>query len=158
MIAKAWGRKMTLTIDLTPAEELGLFEVARQQGLLPTEAAHRLLTAQLPRVPRWGQEQGLVQEYQALTTQERQGQLTEAQFVRLREVTAALDELEAHDPVEQEADRRVKETSTTRSIFTVAVLTASPTSFIFWTARPARLTITVRCTRRKHSAKTSRLW
>lgn len=102
---------MTLTIDLTPAEELGLFEVARQQGLLPTEAAHRLLTAQLPRVPLWEQEQGLVQEYQALTTQERHGQLTEAQFVRLREVTAALDELEAHDPVEQEAERRVKETS-----------------------------------------------
>lgn len=101
---------MTLTIDLTPAEELGLFEVARQQGLLPTEAAHRLLTAQLPRVPLWEQEQGLVQEYQALTTQERQGQLTEAQLIRLREVTAALDELEAHDPVEQEADRRVKET------------------------------------------------
>lgn len=101
---------MTLTIDLTHAEELGLFEVARQQGLLPTEAAHRLLTAQLPRVPLWEQEQGLVQEYQALTTQERQGQLTNAQSDRLREVTAALDELEAHDPVEQEAERRVKET------------------------------------------------
>ena len=102
---------MTLTIDLTPAEESGLFEVARRQGLRPTEAAHRLLTAQLPRVPVWEQEQGLVQEYQALTTQERQGQLTEAQVIRLREVTAALDEIEAHDPVEQEAERRVQDTS-----------------------------------------------
>ncbi len=90
---------MTLTIDLTPAEELGLVEVARQEGLPPTEAAHRLLSAQLPRVPRWEQEQALVQEYQALTAQERQGQLTSAQSLRLREVTAALDELEAQDPV-----------------------------------------------------------
>ena len=102
---------MTLTIDLTPAEELGLFEVARQQGLLPMEAAHRLLTAQLPRVPRWEQEQGLVQEYQALTTQERQGQLSATQAYRLREVMAALDRLEAQDPAEQEMDRRTQEVS-----------------------------------------------
>ena len=101
---------MTLTIDLPPAEYLGLLEGARQQGLLPTEAAHRLLTAQLPR-PQWEPEQALMQEYRALTTQERQGELTDAHSDRLREVTAALDELEAQDPVEQEADRRVKETS-----------------------------------------------
>lgn len=101
---------MTLTIDLTPAEELGLFEVARQEGLPPTEAAHRLLSAHLPRVPRWEQEQAWVQEYQALTAQERRGQITSTQVKRLREVAAALDELEAQDPVEQEADRRVEET------------------------------------------------
>lgn len=80
---------MTLMIDLTPAEELGLFEVARQKGLPPTEAAHRLLSAQLPRVPLREQERALVQEYQALTTQECRGQMTSAQSKCLREDAAA---------------------------------------------------------------------
>ena len=101
---------MTLTIDLTPAEELGLFEVARQNGLPPAEAAHRLLTAHLPR-PMREQEQAWVQEYQALAAQERRGQLSAAQAHRLREVTAALDELEEHDSMEQEAERRTQEIS-----------------------------------------------
>lgn len=101
---------MTVTIDLTPTEEWGLFEVARQKGLPPTEAAHRLLSAQLPRVPLREQQQALVQEYQTLTTFERQGQLSQNQANRLHEVTTALDTLEALDPVAQEADRRLQET------------------------------------------------
>ena len=102
---------MTLTIDLTPTEEWGLFEVARQEGLPPAEAAHRLLSAQLPRAPlREHQQQALVQEYQGLTTLERQGQLSQNQTSRLHEVVTALDRLEALDPVEQEADRRLQET------------------------------------------------
>ena len=41
---------MTLTIDLTPAEEGRLDAVARRGGVAPTEAARRLLTASLPPV------------------------------------------------------------------------------------------------------------
>lgn len=100
---------MTLTIDLTPSEERGLFEVARQNGLPPAEAAHRLLTAHLPQ-PGREQEEAWVQEYQALAAQERHGPLSAAQAHRLREVTAALDALEAQDPAAQEADRRIQET------------------------------------------------
>ena len=102
---------MTLTIDLTPSEEQGLSEIARQNGLPPAEAAHRLLTAHLPRVPVWEQEQAWVQEYQGLAAQERRGQLSDAQAHRLREVMAALDGLEAQDPAEQDADRRAQEIS-----------------------------------------------
>lgn len=101
---------MTLTLELTPTEEASLAEVARQNGLPPAEAAHRLLTAHLPQVPDREQEEAWVQEYQALAAQESHGQLSAAQAYRLREVTAALDALEAQDPAAQEADRRTQET------------------------------------------------
>ena len=39
---------MTLTIALTPSEEVRLAAVARQEGLDPTETAHKLLAASLP--------------------------------------------------------------------------------------------------------------
>jgi len=39
---------MTLTIDLTPAEEARLAAAARRAGLNPTEAARKVLTANLP--------------------------------------------------------------------------------------------------------------
>ena len=42
---------MTLTIALTPSEEARLTAVARQEGLDPTEAAHKLFSACLPPDP-----------------------------------------------------------------------------------------------------------
>ena len=101
---------MTLTLELSPLEELGLAEMARQEGVAPAEAAHRLLAAHLPAAPRREREQALVQEYQALTAQERQGRLSAAQAAHRQEIEAALDELERQDPKEQEADERLRET------------------------------------------------
>ncbi len=45
---------MTLTIDLTPAEEARLAAAARRAGLAPTEAARRLVTEHLPLVETEG--------------------------------------------------------------------------------------------------------
>ncbi len=39
---------MTLTIDLTPAEEARLADAARRAGLAPAEAARKLVTEHLP--------------------------------------------------------------------------------------------------------------
>jgi len=39
---------MTLTIDLTPAEEARLTAAARRAGLAPAEAARKLVTEHLP--------------------------------------------------------------------------------------------------------------
>ena len=43
---------MTLTIDLTPAEEARLTAAAAQAGLAPEEAARRLVTDHLPPAER----------------------------------------------------------------------------------------------------------
>ena len=42
---------MTLTIDLTPAEEARLTAAARRAGLAPAEAARKLVTEHLPPAP-----------------------------------------------------------------------------------------------------------
>jgi hypothetical protein len=42
---------MTVTIDLTPAEEARLTEAARRTGLAPAEAARKLVTEHLPPEP-----------------------------------------------------------------------------------------------------------
>ncbi len=102
---------MTLTIDLTPAEEARLAAVAAQKGWNRAEAARRVLTANLPpMVSGRERETQLVQEYQALRDQAGDGTLSGAQAARLRQVEAELDFLEDQDPVEQEADRRLQET------------------------------------------------
>ena len=110
---------MTLTIDLTPAEEARLDVVAAQKGWNRTEAAHRVLTANLPPMGALAltphaldraRETRLVEEYQALRDGEDAGTLSGAQAARLRQVEAELDHLEDQDPIEQEADRRLQET------------------------------------------------
>ena len=103
---------MTLTIDLTPAEEKRLAAVARREGLDPTEAARKVLTANLPPVTNLPpaadreRERQLLAERDALLDAEDAGTLSDAQAARLRGVEAELDRLEDQDPVEQEADRR----------------------------------------------------
>jgi len=107
---------MTLTIDLTPTEEVRLAAVAVREGLDPAEAAHKVLTANLPPVPDrrldtgWEQERRLLEERDALLDREDAGMLSDAQATRLRAVEAQLDQLEDQDPVEQEADRRLAQT------------------------------------------------
>jgi len=110
---------MTLTIDLTPAEAARLDAVAVQKGWDRTEAAHRVLTANLPpmaalvsplSVPDRARETRLVEEYQSLRDQENDGTFSTAQAARLRQVEAELDHLEDQDPIEREADRRLQET------------------------------------------------
>ncbi len=44
---------MTLTIALTPSEEARLTAMARQKGLAPVDAAHKLLADGLPPVSEW---------------------------------------------------------------------------------------------------------
>ena len=110
---------MTLTFDLTPAEAARLDAVAVQKGWDRTEAAHRVLTANLPpmaalvpplSVPDRARETRLVEEYQSLRDQENDGTFSTAQAARLRQVEAELDHLEDQDPIEREADRRLQET------------------------------------------------
>lgn len=110
---------MTLTIDLTPTEEAQLDAVAAQKGWNRTEAARRVLTANLPPMEtslppspilRRTREAQLVEEYHALRDQEDGGTLSGAQEAQLRQVEAELDLLEDQDPIEQEADRRLQET------------------------------------------------
>ena len=110
---------MTLTIDLTPAEGARLDAVAAQKGWDRREAAHRVLTANLPPMaalapplsaPDRARETRLVEEYQALRGQEDDRTFSSAQTARLRQVEAELDHLEGQDPIEQEADRRLQET------------------------------------------------
>lgn len=45
---------MTLTIDLTPAEEARLAAAARREGIAPSEAARKLMTEHLPPVESEG--------------------------------------------------------------------------------------------------------
>ena len=101
---------MTLTIDLTPAEEVSLAVVAGREGLNLTEAARKVLTSNLPPVTDRGQERRLLEERAALLDREDAGTLPVAQVARLRQVEAELDRLEDQDPVEQEADRRLAQT------------------------------------------------
>lgn len=110
---------MTLTIDLTPAEGARLDAVAAQKGWNRTEAARRVLTANLPPMaasalplpaPDRARETRLVEEYHTLRDQEDDGMLSGTQAARLRQVEAELDLLEDQDPIEQEADRRLQET------------------------------------------------
>lgn len=107
---------MTLTIDLTPAEGARLDAVAAQKGWDRTEAARRVLTANLPPMalpapaPDRARETRLVEECQALRAQEDDQTLSGAQAARLRQVEAELDRLEDQDPGGQEADRRLQET------------------------------------------------
>ena len=101
---------MTLTIDLTPAEEIRLAAVAIREGLNPAEAARQVLTANLPPVMDWERERLLLEERGVLLDGEDAGALTDAQTARLRWVEAELDRLEYQDAVEQEADRRLART------------------------------------------------
>ena len=100
---------MTLTIDLTPREEQQLTNMARQEGLEPTEAARKLFTHSLFPASREREAQ-LVEEYHRLVSAERHGRLSEALAERRRQVEAELDDLEAQDPQEQAMDRRRHET------------------------------------------------
>ncbi len=102
---------MTLMIDLTPAEELRLAAVANREGLNPTEAARKVLTANLPWITDLERERGLLEERAALLDQEDAGTLSPSQSARLRGIEAELDQLEDQDPIEQEADRRLAHTS-----------------------------------------------
>ncbi len=101
---------MTLTIDLTPAEEISLAAVARREGLNPTEAARKVLTANLPPIMDRERERLLLEERAALLDREDAGTLSDTQAARLHQVEAQLDQLEDQDPVEQEADRRLART------------------------------------------------
>ncbi len=102
---------MTLSIDLTPTEERRLAAVAHREGLAPTEVARKLLTANLPPIMGRERETRLVEEYHSLLDREEDGSLSAAQAARLHQVEAELDFLEAQNPVEQDADRRLGETS-----------------------------------------------
>lgn len=121
---------MTLTIDLTPAEEANLTAAARQEGLDPAALLKRLMAQLAPTkaadAPTFSEldlrephrrradrerERRLVEEYHALVDREEHGGLSDAQQVRLRQVEAELDGLEDQDPVAQAADRRLQETS-----------------------------------------------
>ena len=84
---------------------------AHREGLAPTEAARKLLTANLAPIRGREREARLVEEYHGLLDLEDNGSLSAAQTARLRQVEAELDFLEAQNPVEQEADRRLAETS-----------------------------------------------
>lgn len=98
---------MTLTIDLTPSEEARLVGVAQQEGLGLPALAHKIVTA-YPAPPAL--EEDLNAESHDLVDLDLGGQLTETQAARLRWVEQKLDEADAQDPLEQEMDRRVRET------------------------------------------------
>lgn len=97
---------MTVTIDLTPAEEARLTADAAQAGLDVSSLAKRRILAD-----SLHSGEALNEEFHDLVDLELAGQLTEAQSVRLREIERQMDEADAHDPLEQEMDRRVRETS-----------------------------------------------
>ena len=105
---------MTLTIDLTPAEEARLNALAARLALPHGEAARRFLAEHLPPVPApvtgHEQERQLLAERSALLDCADAGTITDAQIARLRQVEADLDRLEDQDPAEQEADRRLAQT------------------------------------------------
>jgi hypothetical protein len=110
---------MILTIELTPTEEVWLNAVAAQKGWNRTEAAHRVLTENLPSmvVPAPStptqnhvRQTRLVEEYHAFLDQADRETLSPAQTIRLRQVQEELDHLEDQDPIEQAADRRLQET------------------------------------------------
>lgn len=101
---------MTLTIDLTPVEEVSLGLVARQNGLDLTEAIHKTLAQGLPVVTAWSQQRSLLEERSILLDYKFAGTLSEAQAARLSHIKNLLDALEDQNPVEQEADRRLAQT------------------------------------------------
>lgn len=102
---------MTLTIDLTPVEEMSLGMIARHNGLNLIEAAHQTLAAGLPYVTNGSQERLLLLEERAtLLDCEFAGTLSNAQAARLHQVEVLLDQIEDQDPVEREADRRLAQT------------------------------------------------
>ena len=101
---------MTLTIDLTPVEEVSLGLVARQNGLDLTEAIHKTLAQGLPFVTAWSQQRSLLEERSILLDYKFAGTLSEAQAARLSHIKNLLDALEDQNPVEQEADRRLAQT------------------------------------------------
>ncbi len=121
---------MTVTLDLTPTEEANLTATARQAGLEPTALLKRLVAQMAPSdalaaAPPFfamalrekqqlsanrDRETRLVEEYHALLDCEDNGELSDAQGARLRQVEAELDSLEAQDPAERAADRRLQET------------------------------------------------
>ncbi len=75
------------------------------------EAARDIYTTQMPLVSGQAQEQVLLTERYALLEFEYTGTLSNAQAERLHEIEAQLDQLEDRDLVEQEADRRLAQTS-----------------------------------------------
>jgi len=99
---------MTLTIELTPAEEVSLAAVAGREGLDLAETARMVLTSGL--LPVTDREGLLLAERGALLDRAGAGTLSGAQATRLRQIEAQLDRLEDQDPVEQEADRRLART------------------------------------------------
>ncbi len=101
---------MTLTIDLTPAEEARLNALALRLALPHGEAARRFLAEHLPPVTDRERERRLLEERSALLDGEDAGTLSDAQAARLRQVEADLDRLEDQNPIDQEADRRLAQT------------------------------------------------
>lgn len=75
------------------------------------EAARDIYTTEMPLVSGQSQERVLLTERYALLEFEYTGTLSNAQAERLHEIEAQLDQLEDRDPVEQEADRRLAQTS-----------------------------------------------
>ena len=65
----------------------------------------------LPVISTQERERLLLRERAVLLDFEDNGTLSDAQAVRLRHIESQLDELEAQDPVTQEADQRLAQTS-----------------------------------------------